>query len=258
MRETQTTQTTPRQALAAFQRRWWLVALVVVLAAVLALARYVRAASRTPYVSSQTIMVEALPPEGGGSDAVAAAQALADQSALALANGHTITMLPFLSSVAAQVDADHPQIAARFGANDAAPLAALSGRALAGAFTTTHDGDRVVLTARWSSPAGAWVLARTAGEALSASPALVTLLDHIATPNGATLRILREGPPSNPVRDPVSVAAARDALAATLALGLLAALGLVLAADAWLAGRRDPSAAPSSTDAAITSARSSI
>ncbi len=229
---------------AAVRRQLWVAALVVALVAVMAVARYAATAgARHQYTATQTLAVQVLPSNGGGTNAAALAQQLADRLSRALASGAPLAQPAFARAVAAQVAQERSQGAARFGANEAATLAHLDPVAIGSALVAAQTDDLVVVTARWPTAAGAWALASAAGAVLTADPSQ-SLGALPAGMVGASLRVVLQGAATTPARDPAPETAARVRLLETLLLGLAGGLILAYAVDRWpvwrraLAGRR--------------------
>jgi hypothetical protein len=222
-----------REVLAAMRRQLWVAVLVTMLVAVLAIIRYgsVSSASRQQYTATQALVVQVLPPGGGGAYA-ATAQQLADQLNSILASGAPLATPGFTRAVAAQIDKDRDQVGARFGARAATALTGFDSHAVQVALTTSQAGENVVVTARWSTAAGAWALAKAAGEVLVANPGLA-LGALPADMDGASLRVVPQGAVTAPVHDPAPEDAARARLVETILLGLAVGLALAYAADRW-------------------------
>lgn len=212
-------------------RRWlWAGVVLTALVALLAAARYVRDARQPAYLATQTLIVSALAPSGGGAAAGAAADHAAAQVAVAYGGSPALGSARTLAAVAAQVRADGELAAGRFGAS-AARAAGVEARA-PGALVVTHDGGRIAVTGHASSAAGAWLLATAAGQTLAREAAQSPEAAEAAG-QGVTVRVLLAGTASAPVADPAPVASARARLVETLLLGLAGGALVVLGASAW-------------------------
>ena len=229
----------------ALGRRWWIALTAFALVAVVALVRYAGpgSAARHRYLSSQTLTVSVLPPDGGGAYAAMLAQQTADNLGGQITLPAVLSAGDFDRAVAAQVAADRSEVAARFGAQAAARLAGLSADVVSGALTANHTDDQVSLTARWPTPAGAWALATAAGQVLNANPALIPPASP-GLADGASVRIVLDGSATAPTLDPGPEQAARARLAETLVLGLILGVGLALLVAVWET-RRSPKPVPS-------------
>jgi hypothetical protein len=223
--------------------RWlWGGALVVVLVALFAAARYLHDTSRPVYLATQTLVVSALPPSGGGAWVGAAADQAAAQVTVASGEAAALSSPPSLHAIAAHAQADQALVQARFGASGAHASQGLNVQA-PGAIVVAHDGVRIQVTARASSAAGAWLLATAAGQALAdAAGQSPTAAD--AASQGITVRALLDGAASAPVRDPAPGASARARLVETLLLGLAGGILLVAGASVWDARARGTVGAP--------------
>jgi hypothetical protein len=227
-----------RQAVAAVRRQLWVAVLVTVLVIVLAVVRYGGAAALRPqYMATQALVVQLLPPSGGGAYTAASAGQLADQLSRHLAGGALLAMPVFDRAVAAQIDKDRDQVGARFGAAAVIALTAVDPRTVEGALTAAQASDEVIITARWQTPAGAWALATAAGEVLTADPGLA-LGALPASADGASVRVVRRGAATAPALDPTLESAARARLLETILLGLVGGLALAYSVDRWPVWRR--------------------
>jgi hypothetical protein len=225
----------------AVRRQLWAAALVIAVVSAIAIMRYAGpgAAARQRYVASQTLVVQALPPDGGGVYAAATTQALGERLALELAAGAPVSQLAFGRATAAQVAQDHALVAAHFGAGSAAPLDILGAQVVADALSASVSGDRVTVTSHWPTAAGAWALVNAAGETLTADPDGM-LGPMPAAPEGASLRVVALGPVTSPALDPAPGQAARLRLVETLLLGLVGGVAVAFVLDQWPMWRRDP------------------
>ena len=217
---------------AAIARRWlWSGVLVVVFVALFAAVRYVRDTRQPVYLATQTLMVSALAPSGGGAWGGAAADHAAAQVTVAYGGSTALSSTQARRAIAAHAQADQALAQARFGASGARAAQGLNAQA-SGAIVVAHSGVRISVTARASSAAGAWLLATAAGQTLADEAAQSPAAADAAS-QGITLRALLDGAASAPVRDPAPVASARARLVETLLLGLAGGLLLLAAVSVW-------------------------
>jgi hypothetical protein len=223
-------------------RRWlWAGVLVVVVVALLGAARYVKDVRQQVFVATQVVVVSVLPPDGGGAWSSAAADDAALQAAVAYGGATALDSAAALQALAAQERADQTLATAHFGQIGPGAVQGLDTVA-PGAITVTHDGARIMVTARAGTAPGAWLLAMAGGQTLADEVARFQSAAQAAG-QGASLRTVLNGAPSEPVRDPAPGVAARLRLVQTLLLGLVGGMLLVVAACAWDVRGRGPGAA---------------
>lgn len=223
---------------AGARRQLWMAALICALVTLVALVRYggPGATSRQRYLATQALTVSVLPADAGGIYARNSASQLATRVSGEIVSSQVLASSSFARAVAQRVAQNRDQVVARFGASATGALATIDARAAATALSASHVANRVTITARWSTAAGAWALVTAAGETLEADPP--GTLGAAAQPaDGATLRIVRDGTASDPVADQAIGRAALAQLVATLLLGLLGGM-LVAALAGWWEARR--------------------
>lgn len=148
------------------RRRLWIIALVVIVAALYSGYQYYhlhKTIGALKQYQSTVIMHIGLQPttySNGQSygDYIAASETVADQ----YASGPYFTASSFDNQVAQQIQADQSQIAQKFGAN--ANLGNLDPGAIGGAITASHVHTLVTVTVTWDTPAGAWAITNAIGE----------------------------------------------------------------------------------------------
>lgn len=216
-------------------RRIWVVALVVGIVALYVGYQYYHL-TKIPgalkaYSSSTTIQI-GLKPTGNGdtnnANYIIASEALAD----AMATGPILTSHEFDTAISNQIAQNMSQIQQRYGSN--ANLGDWQNASAVGqAFTATRIHSLVTITSNWSTPAGAWALAKAIGEMSTAN--IGTYLDYEiknstlqnsngnAIPPQVTARII-----SAPT-DPITVAGTSSNKLTLYAIMLLAAFVLAIA-----------------------------
>ncbi len=148
------------------RRRFWIIALVVILAALYSGYQYYhlhKTIGALKLYQSTVIMHIGLQPTTYSSgqsygDYIAASETVADQ----YASGPYFTAASFDNQVAQQIQADQSQIAQKFGAN--ANLGNLDPGAIGGAISASHVHTLVTVTVTWDTPAGAWAITNAISE----------------------------------------------------------------------------------------------
>ncbi len=171
-------------------RRIWVIALVVIVAALYSGYQYYKI-SKTPgalhaYQSNVTMLIGLQAPtkiSSGYSDYVSVSESIAD----AFTTGPTITSSKFAQQVYDQVNADMPQIKQKFGTNPrlgdlANPGAAVG--AIKGSLSAGRSHSLVTVSVSWNTPDGAWAIANAAGEVSVAH--INDYTDYVVTNNATS------------------------------------------------------------------------
>jgi hypothetical protein len=221
---------TRRRALESARHYVWTALPVFALVALVALARYAgsHAHGEQRYVTTQTLAVQQVPPDGGAFSA-ALAQEMARRETQMLASRAVVGSSTFAQAVVARIADSRDTLAARCGTGVNLDVALTDERAVQGAVSATPDDTRLILTTLWPSKAGACAVMTSAGDVSAAMTNLPTVASF--APSSGTVRVVPLGPASPPVVDPSLETSARARLLVTLLLG--AAAGLLLA---WLVG----------------------
>ncbi len=216
-----------RGALAAAQRHWWLVALLVLLVAAGSLVQYVvgtGAAHRDAYIATRSLRI-VLVPEGAStaySSYVAARQE--DEIARTLVSSGLLSSAQLDEAIATRMRADHIENP---------PTA----RDIAAALAATHDGSLVILTARGRTPAEADAIATAATETLTATTVGAMVSSRLVPSAGAGLVVQVEGSAGQPTRDTTQSEAALWQVVMRVALALVAGILLALLVGSWVSMR---------------------
>jgi hypothetical protein len=206
--------------LSIVRRWWWVIALVTLLIASLALIGWLR--TPTVYVATRSVAIATLPP---GTPS-AQDSYFAEQQTLATAR--LIASPRFLTAPTFDRAVSHALISAPDRTLHVASPSAL-GRAL----SASHAGNTITLAAKWGSAAGAEALVAAATHVLASSdPAILALFG-----SGEAPRFLVVSGNPRAVVDAETADAARNTLLLRLALGVLA--GVLVTGTVGLLERGD-------------------
>ncbi len=216
-----------RGALAAAQRHWWLVALLVLLVAAGSLVQYVvgtGAAHRDFYIATRSLRIVVVPEGATTAYWGYVASRQENEIARTLVSGGLLSSAQLDEAIATRMRADH---------FENPPTA----RDIAAALAATHDGSLVILTARGRTPAEADAIATAATETLTATTVGTMVTPRLVPPAGAGLLVQVEGSAGQPTHDTTQNEAALWQVATRVALALVAGILLALLVGWWVSTR---------------------
>ncbi|MGO8948921.1 MAG: hypothetical protein ACLQUY_14985 [Ktedonobacterales bacterium] len=205
-----------------FRHGWWLVGLVVILVSALSLAQYLRGPRSYQTEQSFYIVVS----WAGASTTYDNYQTSVWTETIghALAEGRLTTVAGgFTPAINAQL--------AKYGA--VSSPRSLSASQLQRYLTWTNSGNIVVLTANWTTPTGSQALLQAATTAVEDGDLTHVTVWRGALPPEMSARIITAAPATSPQLDQSQQTAAEQLMLSRIALGIVAALFLVLVWD-WV------------------------
>jgi hypothetical protein len=208
-----------RGAVAATQRCWWLVALLVLLVAAGSLVQYVgpEAVQRDTYIATRSLRIVVVPSEASTTYDGYVAARQEDEIARMLTTGGLLGSARLSADIARQMRIS-PRVT-RLGALN---------------ISATHSGNLVTLTIRGRSPYEANTRATAAVETLDSTMVSSLLPSTLRPTSSETLLVQAEGSASQPVRDATQDAAAVWQIVARIALAFVAGVLLALLLGWWM------------------------
>jgi hypothetical protein len=201
----------------AVRRGWWLFVLAVVLASGLAVVGYARRTSQ--YQSEQSYVILVTSPSASTSYDLYQAGVWEETIGHALAEGRLTTAVgEFVSRIDAELARD----------TEAGVPHNLSPTQLKQSLVWSNSGNRVLLTAYWTTPQGASALVRATTAALESGDLSHVTIWRGALPPQMVARVILSGPATPPAPNQSRQTAAVQLLLSRLLLGVAAGVLLLL------------------------------